>query len=119
LGESPAESREATARLQLLLDVDHRSRLAAALRNLLERARQPRRYRLDPAVPIRRSEILRSEPLILSLADELEELEDVNPRGVILASRLVHDGRSPVYWRRSEMELDRAVRHARTALHLD
>ena len=115
-GEQPQGSVEVTARRQQLLGRRYRTRIAGELRRLLEAARRPeRRY---PGIPVQCKEILRSEPLILTLADELEELEDVNPRGVILTSRLLHDGRSPVFWKKSEMELDRAVKHARAALHL-
>ena len=109
-------SEETTARLQQLTDRRHRSRIADELRQLPETARRPdRRW---PAIPVQGGEILRSEPLILTLADELEQLEEINPRGVIMISRLLHDGRSPVFWTRSEVELDRAVKHARAALHL-
>jgi hypothetical protein len=115
-GDAPERSEETTARLQQLTDRRHRSRIAGELRRLPETARRPdRRW---PGIPVQVTEILRSEPLILTLADELEQLEEVNPRGVILISRLLHDGRSPVFWRRSEIELDRAVKHARAALHL-
>ena len=115
-GEPLGQSEENAARSQHLLTHKHRSRIAAELRRLLQAARTPERR--WPGIPVRGREILQSEPLILTLADELEQLEDVNPRGVILTSRLLHDGRSPVFWRRSEMELDRAVKHARAALHL-
>jgi hypothetical protein len=115
-GESAGDSDEAAARFRQLVAPKHRSRIASELRHLLQAARAPERR--WPGIPVRAREILRSEPLILTLADELEELEDVNPRGVILTSRLLHDGRSPVFWKRSEMELDRAVKHARAALHL-
>src|SRR3954468_21202817 len=118
-GEAPGESEEGTARLQYMLGREYRSRIAGELRRLTRRARVPQQPgRWAPSIPVQRKEVLRSEPLILTLADELERLEDVSARGVILTSRLLHDGRSPVFWQRSDMELDRAVKHARAALHL-
>jgi hypothetical protein len=62
-------------------------------------------------------------PLILTLADELEQEERVSARGVILADRLIRDGGSPVYGpdpiRHPPDEIvESAVKHARAALHL-
>ncbi len=67
--------------------------------------------------------MLESAPLILTLADEVEQDDGVSPRGVILAERLVTDGDSPVYGlarieRPREGTVETAVRHARAALHL-
>ncbi len=70
--------------------------------------------------------MIQTEPLILTLASELEEEQAVGPRGVILADRLIRDGSSPVYWR-SDVKVNQeepvetvetAVRHARAALLL-
>ena len=67
--------------------------------------------------------MLDSEPLILTLANELEQDDGVSPRGVILANRLVTDGDSPVYGptpvsRPYNETVESAVKHARAALHL-
>jgi hypothetical protein len=74
-------------------------------------------------LPLHEREILASEPLILTLADELEQEESVSPRGVILADRLITDGDSPVYGlapihRPLEETVESAVKRARAALHL-
>jgi hypothetical protein len=68
-------------------------------------------------------EVLDNAPLILTLADEVEEEATVSPRGVILANRLVTDGDSPVYGptpihHPPEESVEGAVKHARAALHL-
>jgi hypothetical protein len=117
----------AAARLSRLLDPGYRATIAEGLRKMLGVAR---RRRLSPylaQIPLRVREILEMEPLILTLARELEEEEHVSPRGVILADRLIRDGASPLYWRSDvdvvprsadEVSVELAVRHARAALHL-
>jgi hypothetical protein len=74
-------------------------------------------------LPLEAREVLTNEPLILTLANEVEREESVSPRGVILAERLVTDGGSPVYGLRPiehplEQSIESAVKHARAALHL-
>jgi hypothetical protein len=110
-------------RRALLLNPRYRSRVAAALRKLIAAARRRDRNIFVAQVPIREDEIVESEPLILTLADELEHEERVSPRGVILADRLVRDGDSPVYaltpvHHSSEATVESAVKHARAALHM-
>ena len=105
-----------------LLDRRHRSAVARALRKLVEAARQHERHRFVAKLPLRETEIMENEPLILTLADELED-DSVSPRGVILADRLIRDGDSPVYGlapvtRPRETTVEAAVKHARAALHL-
>jgi len=125
-GRTPNGNPVASARLTRLLDIRHRSKLADALRRLLEAARRPRLNPFVAELPLQVQEVLETEPLILQLAEELEEDEAVSPRGVILADRLIRDGDSPVYWR-CDMEVksnppkasvETAVKHARAALHL-
>jgi hypothetical protein len=105
-----------------LLNRRYRSRVARALRKLVEAARQHERHFFVAKLPLREDEIIECEPLILTLADELEA-EQVSPRGVILADRLIRDGDSPVYGlapvsRPPEETVESAVKHARAALHL-
>ena len=106
-----------------LLQRRYRAAVAAALRSLIDAARrnQPNFFaaRLQLKVP----DVLANEPLILTLADELEQEERVSPRGVIMADRLVTDGDSPVYrpdpiHHSPDETVESAVRHARAALHL-
>jgi len=105
-----------------LLNRRYRSRIAASLRRLIEAARRRERHVLRPQIPVRDDEVLESEPLIRTLADELEQDERVSPRGVILADRLVTDGDSPIYgatpMRAPAESVQTAVKHARAALHL-
>jgi hypothetical protein len=74
-------------------------------------------------IPLRSDVILQSEPLILTLAEEVEHEETVSPRGVILADRLVRDGDSPVYapiplHNPPKETVESAAKRARAALHL-
>ena len=106
-----------------LLHRRYREAVAAALRGLTDAARrnEPNFFAAKLRVQVR--QVLQSEPLILTLADELEQEERVGPRGVILANRLVTDGDSPLYGpipvsRSYNETVESAVKHARAALHL-
>jgi hypothetical protein len=125
-GGSDNGNRVTLARRARLLDRRHRTKLARALRRMLEAARRGELSLFVAQIPLQLQEVLETEPLILTLASELEEEERVSPRGVILADRLIRDGDSPVYWR-GEVEIrenpaaesvEVAVKHARAALHL-
>jgi hypothetical protein len=115
-GESPATSGELSERAQRLLSPTNRRRLAESFEKVAEAASQP--PRLTAQVPLRRRDILENRPLLLSLSRDLEADESVNPRGVILASRLLCDGGSPLYSPSKHETLGDAIRHARAALHL-
>jgi hypothetical protein len=106
-----------------LLHRRNRSAIARALRRLIDEARanQPNLYAAKLQLKVR--EVLESEPLILTLAEEIENEAGVSPRGVILAERLVTDGDSPVYGptpihHPPAETVESAVKHARAALHL-
>jgi hypothetical protein len=106
-----------------LLHRRYRAAVARALRGLIDEARRNQLNLFAAKLPLKVREVLASEPLILTLADELEQEESVSPRGVILADRLITDGDSPVYGptpihHPPETTVEDAVRHARAALHL-
>jgi hypothetical protein len=112
-----------TVRRAKLLAPRYRRNVASALRRLVEAARRPHPGWFLARLPLQAAEVLENEPLILTLADELEAQERISPRGVILADRLVRDGDSPVYGfvpvsRGRDRTVEDAVRHARAALHL-
>jgi hypothetical protein len=122
-GEATNGSAVIVVRRARLLDRRNRSAVAAALRKLVTAARDRERNFFAAKLHLQVDEILKNEPLILTLADELEEEETVNPRGVILADRLITDGDSPVYGpmpvhHPPEESVESAVKHARAALHL-
>jgi hypothetical protein len=107
-----------------LLHRRYRSAVATSLRKLIEDARRNEPNLYVAELPLRVGEVLESEPLILTLADELEHEEGVSPRGVILADRLITDGDSPIYAptpvsRPYNATVESAVKHARAALHMD
>jgi hypothetical protein len=106
-----------------LLHQRYRSAVAASLRRLIAAARRNQPDFFTAKLHLKVREVLASEPLILTLADELEHEEGVSPRGVILADRLVTDGDSPVYGptpihHPPEETVELAVKRARAALHL-
>jgi hypothetical protein len=125
-GRTPNGNVVTVARLTRLLDKRYRSKLARALRRLLDAARRPRLSPFIAEIPLEAREVLDTEPLILQLAADLEADEAVSPRGVILVDRLIRDGDSPVYWRCGmameanppDESVETAVKHARAALHL-
>jgi hypothetical protein len=116
--ELSPDSGEGRARAEQLLSPRHRAKSAKALRGLVEEARRPAPSFVNANLRVQRFPIRENQELILTLARELEELAVVNPRGVILADRLVQDGASPAYAYPNEDhgELVRAVERARAAL---
>ncbi len=66
---------------------------------------------------LRDFQLVKARSQIRDLADVLEGSAPVNPRGVILADRLVRDGGSPVFFG-SLGSVEGAVEEARTALDL-
>ena len=123
-GRADASDPVIIVRRSRLLGRRYRSDLAKALRNLVAAAVNQRRpQRFAAKLHLRRRQVLENGPLILTLADELEQGGGLSPRGVILADRLVRDGDSPVYAplpvsRRCDGDVEWTVKHARAALHL-
>jgi hypothetical protein len=119
-GELSPDSGPGKARAKQLLSTRHRAESAKALRDLVDEAQRPRASLFNANLRIQRVLIRENQALILTLARELEELAVVNPRGVILADRLIKDGESPVYTTESAIEehgkLARDVERARAAL---
>ena len=119
-GELSPDSGRGKVRAEQLLSARHRAQSAKALRDLVEEAQEPRASLLNANLRVQRVLIRENEALILTLARELEELAVVNPRGVILADRLIKDGQSPVYTTEAAMEehgrLVREVERTRAVL---
>lgn len=106
---------EGRVRSAMVLDPRNRASVAHALRRLVEISGDHKV--LGAGLHVKRRELLDSKPLILSLADAIETEPDLQPRGIILADRLVRDGESPVYWPRKE-SVEAGVNQARAALYL-
>jgi hypothetical protein len=100
----------------------YRAGIAEALRKLIDAARRGELNHFRAELPLQVSELLESEPVILTLAHELEHEDIVSPRGVILADRLITDGDSPVYPatpnRPRQDSVESAVKRARAALYM-
>jgi hypothetical protein len=119
-GELSPDTGEGKRRAEQLMSARHRAKCARALRDLVDEAQKPRSSLFNANLRIQRALIRENEALFLALARELEESPEVNPRGVILADRLIEDGESPVYTSEHLIEdhgqLVRAVERAREAL---
>ena len=117
-GELSPDTGEGKKRAEQLVSAHHRAQSAKALRDLIEEARQDHPSFFNANLRVQRFPIRENQELILTLARELEDLPAVNPRGVILADRLVTDGASPAYAYPDEDhgEIARAVVEARAAL---
>jgi hypothetical protein len=122
-GELSFDTGEGKRRAEQLMSSRHRAKCAEALRDLVEEAQKPRASLFNANLRIQRALIRENQALILTLARDLEELPAVNPRGVILADRLIEDGESPVYITEAGIdehgELVRSVERAREALRTD
>jgi hypothetical protein len=115
-GELSPNTGKGRSRAEELLSARHRAESAKALRELVEEADRPHASFFNANLYVERSAIRQNRIPILTLAKELEELEEVNPIGVILADRLVKDGGSPAYSREDHGQLVKAVERARKAL---
>ena len=119
-GELSPDSGEGKKRAEQLLAPHHRESCAKALQDLVEEAQRPAASLFNANLRVKRLAIRQNQALILTLARELEELPAVNPRGVILADRLVQDGESPVYGiDTDDAQILQAVERARTELAAD
>src|SRR4249919_3860930 len=80
-GQPPDGNRVTLARLSRLLDIRYRATIADALRTMLGVARGRRLSPFLAQIPLRVQEVLETEPLILTLARELEGGGRQPPRG--------------------------------------
>jgi hypothetical protein len=95
----PWDSRAATAlRARQLSDPRTRQRLARSLRGIVAYADRVEGRPLFSAVVIDRAAVRADREAILGLAERLEAEDPTNPRGIVLARRLLTDGiDSPLY----------------------
>lgn len=122
-GELSFDTGEGKKRAEQLQSPRHRRKCAESLRDLVEEAHKPRASLFNANLRIQRALIVQNQALFLALARELEEPPVVNPRGVILADRLIEDGESPVYITEAGIDekgmLVKSVEQARQALKPD
>ncbi len=124
-GASPSQSPELSARARWLTSTRTRRRLAQWIQRVIEAAETPYAGDRGPAVPLEREAIRRTRTLLLSLARELDAVDEpASPRGIARVRQLLTDGASPLYINpnpfvpRSGLGLEGAVRHARATLAL-
>jgi hypothetical protein len=119
-GELSPDSGKGKARAEELLSSEHRAKSAKALRELVQEADEHHASIFSADLKVNRLAIRNSKVEVLTLARDLEQLPEVDPRGVILADRLVRDGGSPVYitgaFEEDNGQVAKAVERARKAL---
>ena len=118
-GELSPDTGEGRARAERLISRRHRAHSAKALRDLVAESTHRAPSLFNANLPIQARAVWENAELILALAQDLEELPSVDPRGVILTDRLLTDGASPAYAVEDHGELARAVERARAALKPD
>lgn len=121
-GESASDQR-LTLRAGQLTSRRERDRLARALERTLElagHAAEAKMTRMAPVlstrVPLRVGEIWGCADDFDGLVARLRGDEPIDAQGVAMLRRLLNDGASPLYYRRSPVTLRHAVRSARLAL---
>ncbi|MGH2802661.1 MAG: hypothetical protein ACRDL4_06400, partial [Thermoleophilaceae bacterium] len=95
-GVDPMQSDELSLRLGQLGSARIRARLACGLRGAVEFADRPRELLSPPLV--RRNEIRTSREVLLELAERLGTGGPLGVEGLALASLLLGDGASPLYY---------------------
>jgi hypothetical protein len=107
-------SPELALRARQLTDPRARRELAGSLRGVLRCAEGTPALR--PAVTLDRTAVKYGRAALADLADQLELAQNVTPRGVLLARRLMTDGRSPVYNANAERTVAEVAREIQDAL---
>src|SRR3954463_10959371 len=93
-GELSPDTGKGRERAEELVSARHRAESAKSLRDLIDDSLQPHPSLFSANLRVERQAIRDNQVLILLLAEELEQLESVDPLGVILADRLIRDGDS-------------------------
>jgi hypothetical protein len=120
-GELSPDTGEGKKRVEQLVSPRHRAKSAKALRELIDDAALDHPSFFNANLRVQRYPIRENAAEILALARDLEFQATVNPRGVILADRLIQDGASPAYAypNPDNGAIAQAVERAREALKAD
>ena len=112
-GIDPRTNAQLTLRAQQLVTTVGRARLADDLDGVLRQGRgqAPQIHRL-----VRRGQVRACSDALAALALRLRDDQAVDPRGAAMVSRLLSDGRSPLYHARANEPLPEALRNARRTL---
>jgi hypothetical protein len=116
-GADASSAPEIASRARHLTAPRCRRKLATGLNRVLRAAVEPPRP-LSSVIPVRRREVEAAHRDIEQLINDLLSSSEVQPRGVLLVRDLLTHGDSPFFDPSAPDELDRAIRHARAALHL-
>jgi hypothetical protein len=97
-GADLVRSRLLCARAEVLIARRTRLEIAEDLEGILRLAEGPFHRKMG-GVPIRKAEVAAAGDELRELIDTLRGPSTITPRGIAIARRLVHDGRTPVYSR--------------------
>lgn len=104
-------------RARRLMRRSARRGLARSLERALRRAQEPAQPPIFAGgVPLQRARVHECRRALVELADRLRDDREVDPQGVAMASVLLRDGRSPLYYRHASHTLLFLARRARFAL---
>jgi hypothetical protein len=112
-GADPTASPELTLRAEQLGSDAERVRLADAIELVLRESREPATM---SHLLVRRRQVYACVDDLLALALRLRDGRPVDVRGAAMTALLLSEGRSPLYYERSNVRLPEAVRAARLAL---
>ena len=106
-GADPAEDPALSLRARQLLQRSTRAAIASTIHNLLDAAEEPPAAwgQNGPRPPLQRQAVLAARGALEALADGLCQERAVRPQAVALATELVWDPASPVYWRDADMSV--------------
>lgn len=113
-GRSPESSSLLAARARDIVSLRRRQWIAGSWEHLLRVARRAQRAPRGPrapagAMPVCADRVIAAEPAIRDLVNRLAAPLPVPARGVAMARVLLTDATSPVYSRRSPVDLSHAV----------
>jgi hypothetical protein len=97
-GADVVRSRTLAARAETLISRETRLEVAAGLEGVLALADGAVPRRMGGA-PVRTDEVRAAAEPLRELVDTLRARRPITPRGMAIARRLLHDGRTPVYAR--------------------
>jgi hypothetical protein len=100
---------ERALRIEQLTRPRAQRELARCLRGVIEYADRHGSRRMNSAVMVEPAAVRQGRCALLELTERLERAGPANPRGVVLATRMLTDGRSPLFDRNAEQTVAEAA----------
>jgi len=109
-------SAELALRARQLSDSRTQQELAHNLRGIIDYVDRRGSRKVISSVIVERAAVRRGRSAILDLAEQLERVAPVNPRGIVLARVLITDGLSPLFNPHCERSVTEAAQEVQEAL---